>query len=70
MSRTVPQWKKFQIFSGLAREDVKEMLKLLQKAANHRKIAEEQFLLIGNIFAKNGFVAKNLDKKTTHNKFQ
>jgi len=45
--------------TGLPKEDVMLMLKLLQKAANHRKIAEEQLLLVGNIFAKNGFVGKN-----------
>merc|ERR1711962_651729 len=50
--------------TGLPREDVQEMLRLLKKAANHRKIAEEQLLLVGNIFASNGFVGKNRPQKS------
>merc|ERR1711915_978786 len=50
--------------TGLPRDDVQEMLRLLKKAANHRKIAEEQLLLVGNIFARNGFVGKNRPQKS------
>jgi len=54
--------------TGLPKSDVMLMLKLLQKAANHRKIAEEQLLLVGNIFARNGFKGKNPGKNELEGK--
>merc|ERR1719295_1884597 len=45
---------------GLPARAVKNMIKYLRRAANHRRNSEQELLKVGSILAKNGFVGRHM----------
>ena len=48
------------VFAGLPARAVRNMIKYLRRAANHRRNSEQELLKVGSILAKNGFVGRHM----------